>query len=512
MKRKKAVQNSLLYRYRYLLASIILALLAAFICVYRFWDLPSGVSNDEMKSAVASSNISITSLLDGDGSLVNLPWSLLQCLSINLFGLSAMSLRLPAVLLTLLTIALIIWLIRRISRPNLAMMAGLLLVSSSFVISMTRSGTPAIMTTFLLALILNLGYGAMFSAGRTRWLSAIGLTIVGAALCYMVAGPYLILALVIGVLIHPCVRLAVRSNKRIFGIMLAGLLILVAPLWLSAISLFIGKTAGNNVAEIINLGNFSWSNIGNFFASLVGLHPDIVGGLVVPVVSFVGLAMAVIGLVYLLATAHSSVRSYSLVIFIVAVFVMGLFNPRFVYLLFIPIVVLQTLCLAYITDSWYGLFPNNPYARVFAILPLAVLIGSLCSTDIGRYFNAISYNKNVVYDYNRTLPQLTEYINNHSNDQLVIVPASELEQDFYAILTRKNDNVSIANVDNFKHKYIQSYLDKWASDSSNDGNQLVVIGYQPLNTPSSAELVSIGADWTSQDSVLYRIYQPADKN
>ena len=231
MKRKKAVQNSLLYRYRYLLASIILALLAAFICVYRFWDLPSGVSNTEMRSAVASSNISITSLLDGNGSLVNLPWSLLQCLSINLFGLSAMSLRLPAVLLTLLTIALIIWLIRRISRPNLAMMAGLLLVSSSFVISMTRSGTPAIMTTFLLALILNVGYGAMFSAGRTRWLSAIGLAIVGAALCYMVAGPYLILALVIGVLIHPRVRLAIRSNKRVFGTMLAGLFILVAPLW-----------------------------------------------------------------------------------------------------------------------------------------------------------------------------------------------------------------------------------------------------------------------------------------
>ena len=496
MKRKKAVQNSLLYRYRYLLASIILALLAAFICVYRFWNLPSGVSNVEMRSAVASSNISIASFLDGDGSLVNLPWSLLQGLSINLFGLSAMSLRLPAVLLTLLTIALIIWLIRRISRPNLAMMAGLLLVSSSFVISMTRS----------------LGYGAMFSTGRARWLSAIGLTIVGAALCYMVAGPYLLLALVVGVLIHPRVRLAIRSNKRIFGVMLAGLLILVAPLWLSAISLFIGKTAGNNVAEIINLGNFSWSNIGNFFASLVGLHPDIVGGLVVPVVSFVGLAMAVIGLVYLLATAHSSVRSYSLVIFIVAVFAMGLFNPRFVYLLFIPIVVLQTLCLAYITDSWYGLFPNNPYARVFAILPLAVLIGSLCSTDIGRYFNAISYNKNVVYDYNRTLPQLTEYINNHNNDQLVIVPASELEQDFYEILTRKNDNVSVANIDNFEHKYIQSYLDKWASDSSNDGDQLVVIGHQSLNTPNSAELVSIGADWTSQDSVLYRIYQPADKN
>ena len=294
--------------------------------------------------------------------------------------------------------------------------------------------------------------------------------------------------------------------------MFAGLLILIAPLWLSAISLFIGKTAGNNVAEIINLGNFSWSNIGNFFTSLVGLHPDIVGGLVVPVVSFVGLAMAVIGLAYLLATAHSSVRSYSLVIFAVAVFAMGLFNPRFVYLLFIPIVVLQTLCLAYITDSWYGLFPNNPYARVFAILPLAVLIGSLCSTDIGRYFNAISYNKNVIYDYNRTLPQLTEYINNHNNDQLVIVPASELEQDFYEILTRKNDNVSVANIDNFEHKYIQSYLDKWASDSSNDGDQLVVIGHQSLNTPNSAELVSIGSDWTSQNSVLYRIYQPADKN
>ena len=158
MKRKKAVQNSWLYQHRYWFVAIIIALLALFMAVYRFWTIPYGLSAQEKQSAIASSqliNDPGSILPTGQaGGLVNLPWRLLQGCSIKLLGMSIFSVRLPAVITALLAVAVIIFLLSKIFRPNLAAMSGLLLVSSSFAIAISRSGTPVALITLLVSLAL----------------------------------------------------------------------------------------------------------------------------------------------------------------------------------------------------------------------------------------------------------------------------------------------------------------------------------------------------------------------
>ena len=44
MKRKHTIQDSWLYRHRYPIAGVVLALIAAFMVSYRFWDVPTGLS------------------------------------------------------------------------------------------------------------------------------------------------------------------------------------------------------------------------------------------------------------------------------------------------------------------------------------------------------------------------------------------------------------------------------------------------------------------------------------
>lgn len=499
MKRKNAIQNSLIYRYRYPLVGLILTVLAVFMAVYRFWDLPAGLTVAEMTAASRSGNLEPMQLLAHPtvhaANIVNLPWSLLQLASIKLFGLNVMAIRLPAVILGLTMAGTMIWLLRKLTRPNLAMMGGVVLVSSAFAISLSRSGTPAVMTVWLIALLLLLGYYAINStSSRGQWASQLGLALAAGCLCYMVGGMYVVLAALAVALLHPRTRLQLLANRR-RSLVAGGLLVLaILPLLVTIIAeLTVGQHRA--LAGLLAVGAPSLAKAGQLGLAYVGIKSGLLAGQITPLTTIVSCIMVVIGLVTLLRQSSTSVRSYVLVGVVVMSIILGACNPSLVYLLFVPSIVLITCCLGYLTSKWYGLFPANPYARIFAILPLAILVGSISALDMGRYFNAVSYNAKVVYGYDQTLPVLLRATADKNVEYTVVVSNDQLS--FYRLLMLKRDNIKVYGDDGNNQ-----------DDNYGDNRRLVVLssGSQAA-VPDDAQLDKVYANWHSRDNLVLKVYK-----
>lgn len=504
MKHKHAVQNSVIYRFRYQIAGVVLALIAVFMGVYRFWSTPWGLNDAERQSAVAAVELFDGGLTGAEGLLANvisLPWLVVEWLSIQVFGVNAMAVRLPAVIIMLLTVALLILLIRKMTRPNIAMMGGLLLVSSSFAITMARSATPAALTSLLIVALILLGYYMLNEQGSMQRFGFIGASLVSGLLCYMVAGPYIVLAMLIAAIVHPRTRLTIRSHKRLAAAALLVFLITVSPL---IASIFI---AGINVATpIVSIGLPSLASTAAFFSAYAGNNPEVTGGIVTPLVTAVGLLMVIVGFAYVCWEAYFSTRFYLLIMYIIVAILVGSCRPELVYLLFVPTIILQTMCLSLITNQWYGLFPNNPYARVFAILPITILIGSLCLVDANRYFAAVNYDSDVVYSYNQMLPAVNDILaSSDERNNLTVVTDDETDRRLFAALAKDYENVTVADeavgIDD-----IQKSINDLANAKPNE--MLVVASEKKFTAPDGVSLETVRTDWTKESPMLVRVYKP----
>ena len=502
MKRQSSIQESHLYRYRYHFAVAILVLIAAFMASYQFWSAPSGLSSAEIDAATTSSRLlSQSPLVDGN-LLINLPWSIVQSLSLRLFGLSTLAIRLPSVILTILSVALLILFLRKITKPSISMMGGLLAVSSFFAVDLSRSGLPVAMTTLLILLTLLCAYYALNSQRKLAWLLVTAISC--ALLCYMDGGIYFAIALLAVAILHPRSRLVLRTNRKCTVVAIIAFAIIVAPL----VGLSIAGAAGGSsipLLSLFNIGKPSLSGLRTFALALTGTKPGTLGGLITPLSTIVGTIMAIIGLLYMLRRARPSVRFYLVVATIIMLLILGSCQPSFVALSFVPLLTLQTICLAAITDKWYGLFPNNPYARVFAIMPIAILIGSLCSLDAGRYFSAINYNSDVAYQYDQTLPILDDYLasdDNHNYAYTIIAAPNQV--DFYSELSVRNSNVTVIPASD-----TSDYASAW-SESNDDGSRLIILANANVDQPQNSQLVGVGTSWLSRNPVVFRVYQSTE--
>lgn len=499
MKSKYAIQHSLIYRFRYHIVGLLLVLMAALMAIYNFWSLPSGLTQAELTSASISGSVSSPLQLfkssPNGSSIVNLPWLLLQSLSVRLLGLTPLGIRLPAAILGLLFASLTILLLRRLTKPNLAMMGGLLLVSSSFAIGLSRAGVAAIMTLVLLNCVMLSSFRLVSGRGK-QLVSLFCLAVSTGLLCYMVGGIYLVMALLLVAILHPQARLALCSNKK--PLLLAALLwlLIILPL---LINVFLGLANGQHstINQLILLGRPTIANLQSLGLSLVGPKAHVVGGLVTPMISAAGAVMAVVGLVTAARDRASSIRFYAVIGLIVVCLVLGACQPELFYLLATPAIILETFCLSFIVNRWYSLFPTNPYARAFAILPLAVLIGSLCSVNIGRYFNSINYNRDVVYNFDQTLATLNKLLAQNKQTTLIITPTDQYA--LYRSLSR--DNIEVRPADNQKN----DLADQWLAEHG-DGRLIVLSGSASFSLPDDLKLDKVYCSWHSQGNLLLSVY------
>ena len=501
MRRKRSIQRSWLYRYRYLLASILLAVIVLAISIYRFWSVPSGLSASEKLSAIASGRLASGNITD----LVNAPWLILEALAIKLYGMTIFALRLPALFLVVASILTMMLAIRAIYRPSLAMMGGLLMACSAFTISLGRAGTPAVMTVLLLALAILFGYYVVNTKQKAA--PAIGLALDLVALSYMSGGLYITAALAVAALLHPKSRYIIKRRKKLLaGIAVAYLILLLAPM------LLIGKSRVT-LASLLAIGTPSLANLHQLAAGYVVGSAGLTGGLMTPMLTITGAIMVVIGLITLAKRGGLlSLRSYMIISLLIVGVSMAAFNPDYIYLLFIPTILLEVIAIRYIVDKWHGLFPHNPYARSLAILALSILIGSISLLDINRYISAVSYRAGVVYQYDQTLPAVNQLLTSNPHAEIRLVAHSETDYQLYSLLTNRYSNLRVYRHDDKRiNELIKSLEAKQTGGSLVDSKapplKLAIAGKAIRSDVQKLKLSHVYTGWLQHDSLLLAVYE-----
>lgn len=150
--KKLVISKLFLYRYRFVIGFILLS--TAYLGILFGLPLlsPAGISEAEMQSAASSYAVQLDAVFRGD--IVDLPYRVLQKLSIMTFGLNVYAIKLPSIVIGALLGGLLILLLNRWFKTNVALFASILAVLSASFLYLAGSGTPLIMIVFWPTLLL----------------------------------------------------------------------------------------------------------------------------------------------------------------------------------------------------------------------------------------------------------------------------------------------------------------------------------------------------------------------
>ena len=215
-----------IYRLRYYLGYGLIGLLLVGLLIFAGLYTPGGISTQEMAMVVKTSGIDLTSI--SSLAITNLPFHLLQLASINLFGVTDFSIKLPSLLLGLLSAIGLILLLQRWFKPNIAVLASILAVTTGQFLYIAQNGTPGILYVLWSVSLLLLGT-LIAKKVKLQMLWQILFFVVAALSLYTPLSIYALVAMAVAVSLHPHLRFIVRQLPKA-PIILAALLGIVIAL------------------------------------------------------------------------------------------------------------------------------------------------------------------------------------------------------------------------------------------------------------------------------------------
>lgn len=401
-----------------------IVLMAAFVVL--LFGLPllaqDGLSEMEMESATHSYHLSADAPLNGN--LVDLPYHVLQKFSIMIFGLNAYSVKLSSIVIGLLLGILLILLLNRWFKNNVSLLASCLVVLSTPFLFLAGSGTPLIMLVFWPTLLLWLG-SKIQGERRPKPMYSFLFAIVMSMAIFTPYMLYFAVFCVIFVLIQPHLRFVLRSLPKL-PLALTGMIIMAGVVAL-------GINAVNHpeiIKELLLSPNFEAQNfVPNFLTGMTPVFQWFGEGDSIFLAPLIGLPILTLALVGLFSTTKgffASRNSIASLLIIFALVITGL-NPQAVVFLILPLSILIAHGLKYLLEKWYGLFPENPYARVTALLPLTILFGIIILPGLLQYIYGYHYNSKVASQFDYSL----DIIHKNLTDETLVV---EKNFNFYKIL------------------------------------------------------------------------------
>jgi len=447
------LRELLLYRYRYVVGYALFVVFLFGLLLVDIGNVPGGISQSEMTSSVSSNSLNPLAPLASD--VINLPYHLLQKLSIGLFGLSPLSIRLPSLILAFIAAIVLAVTLNQWFRKGIAILTLLIGTASVPFISMGRIGTAGVMYMLLLLIIL-LGAVKLTTKGRRTFVWKLVVASAGLLLFYMPLGIYAVLALMIAGIFHPHVRYQIKHTKPwqvLILILTAG--VLLAPLIIAGlhdadtIQLLFGVdqikeklTISSMVGSVISIGK-----------TLFLFNRPFTGEVVAPFFNLTFMFLIAFGLVRAIIDRHSA-RSYLLLIWLAISIPLLIFNPSQFALLFVPCLILMAVGLETFMREWYQLFPRNPYARLAALAPIFLITLGLVSIAATRYFYGYYYT-DTSNTYHPELVAVRETVKPHVPTQLVV---TSNQVAFYDILRSKYPQLSVVSPANAETKREQIVL------------------------------------------------------
>ncbi len=466
------VTTFVVYKWRYYIGYGLITLLAIGLLVFAGLFAPGGISSAEEAAVVKSATISIVDI--NSFAVTNLPFHLLQQASISLFGVSDFSIKLPSLILGLISAIGLILLLRQWFKPNIAVLASIIAVTTGQFVFIAQSGTPGILYVFWSVWILLLGT-LIAKKAKPPLLWNTLFFVVAALSLYTPLSIYALLALGIAAFLHPHLRHIVRTlpKKHIaLGMVLAA--IIVAPL---IYGIVLNPRLGLDILGIptampdliANLKLLANQYLGFMFSSTTGLMTPVFG---------LG-SLLIIGFgVYKLIQTRESTQSYLIMTWLLCLIPVLLINPLFTSVTFLPLVLLLATGLSSLLGYWYRLFPFNPYARTAGLIPLVILVGALVFSGLERYIYGYQYDPGTVANFSRDLSLLPD-----DTKQLVV---ADSELSFYTIVAQHHSELSVVSR---------------PSDAT-------FTATHAANTPQPGyQIISIVTDKSSDNSDRYYVYK-----
>ena len=420
---KLTVSKLTLYRFRFHIGYIILGIV--FIALLFGFPLltPSGLSEVERESTVASYNLHFSSITTGD--LVDLPYHVLQKVSILLLGFTPYAIKLPSIIIGLFLGILLVLLLNRWFKSNVALLASIITTLSTPFLYLAGSGTPLIMLIFWPTFLLWLG-SKIQGVKKPRPLYCLVFAI---ALLLSIFTPhliYLVLFIVIFALVQPHLRFTIKTLPKI-PLILTGIIIL-AGLAMWGVNLVSNPSVALTIffAEDFSFKHYL-DNIIAGFSPFLSWGSALESIYLSPMISLSTLVLALTGLFSTTKGFFASRNAIASYLIIFSIILSGL-NPDSSLLIILPLAILTAHGLRYLLEKWYGLFPENPYARVFAIFPLGVLLALMIIPNMTYYIYGYRYTPAVANEFNNDLSLI---ISNLTENHTLLVEENSLNHKFY---------------------------------------------------------------------------------
>ncbi|MFZ1250489.1 MAG: glycosyltransferase family 39 protein [Candidatus Microsaccharimonas sp.] len=377
-----------LYRWRYVIGYSLVGLLLAGMLLFAGLYLPGGLSEAEMTSVVRSAQIAFSD----PSSLVlpNLPYYLFQAGVFSQFGVSVFTIKLPSLILALVSAVGVILLLRRWFRPNIAVLASLIAITTGQFIYLAQSGTPSILYIFWPVLLLLLG--TQITRGKKfRYLWKILFAIAVGLSLYTPLSIYPLIAIALAVVLHPHLRNVVRrlSKPRLAIVTLIFAAVIAPLVWLIITKPQLGITllVGVLPSWPPDIAANSLSLLKQYFLYWEPSTTEVMA----PVFGLGSSLLILLGF-YRLFRTRDTTRSYLIIFWIICLLPVLLLNPNFTSVTFIPSLLMLAAGLTSLISYWYRLFPFNPYARIVGLIPIVTLVGALIITGVTRYTYGYHYS------------------------------------------------------------------------------------------------------------------------
>jgi len=435
---KFRVVDYTLYRWRYTIGYTLLTVLVLSALAFAAFYVPGALRDRETQSALASGALSMHSI--DPTTVVNLPYHILQRLSFLAFGVTTLSIKLPSIVLGLLTAFGVLLLIKVWFRRNIAIIVAAIAATTTQFLFMAQDGTPAIMFTFVAVwLLVACTYMTRTKIFSTFW--KVAACVLTATALYIPLGIYIVLALFITASFHPHIRYMIRRIARI-RLIIAILLGLVALVPVAEAIILNQKVA------LLLLGIPSSINLQD---NIITLSKDLFGFflasdsyLLRPLYSLGAVILMAVG-TYRFMTVKYTARGYT--VFFLALFLIPLviINPAHVTDLYVLAVLLMAMGVNTLVASWYTLFPRNPYARTAGMVPISVFVVGMIFTGFASFINNYSYNANVLQAYNNDLKLLTRNVAaNHQQEAKIQVVTTKAQEPFYTLVAHYDKRFAVS--------------------------------------------------------------------
>lgn len=422
MIKKRDLDKIFLYKHRFVIGYVLLiiAFLAMIFILPAVWTI--GISKGEMQSVIASQNLSFNGILKGD--IINLPYLALQKLCILIFGLNSYAIKLPSIIFAVALAFFLVLLLNRWFKSNVALVSSILIVLSVPFLYMAGVGEPVVLSVLMLVIILWIGSKIhKETKPKPVWLVAFSFLLVVSLMVPQMI--YFAIAVVLYAVINPHFRFTITQQKWFIKILIF-LNIMIGA------GIFGVLIANHKIGEILFSGH--GINIGTFFGNIQrGTLPFFMwngvadSSLLSPLIGLPVFAVIVVGVLANLKKFFRTKVFLATGLVGFGLFITGI-NEKNALILVVPAAILLAYGVRYIFNRWYEIFPENPYAKLFALLPISVFLGTVMINNFSHFMFGYKYTPTVAYYFNNDLDLI---LKNVKKGDVLLVAAGSLEYDFY---------------------------------------------------------------------------------